>query len=42
LLDKFHIACVPGAAFGEDSSIRLCFATDEESIKEALERLQNL
>ena len=40
LLDKFHIACVPGSVFGEDRCIRFSFATDEASIKEAIERLK--
>lgn len=42
LLDRFHIACIPGAAFGEDNCIRFSFATDESSIREALERLKEL
>ncbi len=42
LLDRFHIACIPGAAFGEDNCIRFSFATDESSIREALERLKGL
>ena len=40
LLDRCHIACVPGAAFGDDRCIRFSFATDEASIREALERLK--
>lgn len=42
LLDRLHIACVPGAAFGDDRCIRFCFATDETSIREAMERLKDL
>ncbi|MBN2125673.1 MAG: pyridoxal phosphate-dependent aminotransferase [Deltaproteobacteria bacterium] len=42
LLKRFQIACVPGAAFGEDRCIRFCFATDEASIREAMERLKDL
>jgi len=42
LLDKFHIACVPGSVFGEDRCIRFSFATDEASIQEAIERLKSL
>ena len=42
LLDKFHIACVPGSVFGEDRCIRFSFATDEASIREAIERLKAL
>jgi aspartate aminotransferase len=42
LLDKFHIACVPGSVFGEDRCIRFSFATEEASIKEAIERLKSL
>jgi aspartate aminotransferase len=40
LLDQFQIACVPGSAFGADRYIRFSFATDEASIKEAIERLK--
>jgi len=40
LLDEFHIACVPGSVFGEDRYIRFSFATDEASIKEAIDRLK--
>jgi aspartate aminotransferase len=36
-LDK----AIPGSAFGDDSSIRLSFATDTQSIKKGLERLKN-
>ncbi|MBW2308941.1 MAG: aminotransferase class I/II-fold pyridoxal phosphate-dependent enzyme [Deltaproteobacteria bacterium] len=42
LLERFQIACVPGAAFGEDRCIRFSFATDETSIREALERLKGI
>jgi len=40
LLDKAHVACVAGSAFGEDKCIRLSYATSEENIKEALTRIQ--
>jgi aspartate aminotransferase len=40
LLDKFHIACVPGSVFGEDRCIRFSFAAEEAAIKEATERLR--
>jgi aspartate/methionine/tyrosine aminotransferase len=33
---------VPGSAFGADRYIRFSFATDEASIKEAIERLKDI
>jgi len=42
LLENLQIACVPGVAFGEDKCIRFCFATDEASIRKALDRLKRL
>jgi aspartate aminotransferase len=42
LLEKYQIACVPGAAFGEDKCIRFSFATDKMSIIEALDRMKYL
>jgi aspartate aminotransferase len=38
LLDNLRIACIPGAAFGEDRCIRLSFVTDETAIREGLSR----
>ena len=40
LLDKAHVACVAGSAYGEDNCIRLSFATDEKNIIEALRRIK--
>lgn len=40
LLEVGHVACVAGSAFGEDKCIRLSFATDIPSIKEALKRIK--
>lgn len=40
LLDEAHLAVVPGAAFGEDTYIRLSYATSEEKLTEALKRLK--
>ncbi|MBL7155813.1 MAG: pyridoxal phosphate-dependent aminotransferase [Candidatus Omnitrophica bacterium] len=40
LLEKAHVACVPGAAFGSDKHIRLSFATDMETIKKGLDRIE--
>lgn len=39
LLNTAHVACVAGSAFGEDRCIRLSYATDEDSIREALRRI---
>jgi aspartate aminotransferase len=40
LLEDGHIAAVAGAAFGEDTCIRLSFATSMEKITEGLNRLE--
>ena len=42
LLEKVHLAVVPGTAFGTEGHIRLSFACSEENIKEALKRLNAL
>ena len=39
LLNEGHLACVAGADFGEDRCIRLSYATDESTIREAINRL---
>lgn len=40
LLEKHHVACVPGEPFGSGSHIRLSFATSEDSIREGIERIR--
>ncbi|MBD3156412.1 aminotransferase class I/II-fold pyridoxal phosphate-dependent enzyme [Candidatus Peregrinibacteria bacterium] len=42
LLEKAHIAAVPGNAFGSDEHIRFSFATSEERINMCLARLENI
>ena len=39
LLERHHVACVPGEPFGSEEHIRLSFATGEETIKEGLDRI---
>jgi aspartate aminotransferase len=39
LLERHHVACVPGGPFGSEDHIRLSFATGEEVIKEGLDRI---
>lgn len=39
LLDKYHVAAIPGIAFGSDSEVRMSYATDLTSIKKGMERL---
>ena len=39
LLDDFHVAVLPGIAFGNNKFIRISYATDEETIKNALDSL---
>ncbi|MBP0016313.1 MAG: pyridoxal phosphate-dependent aminotransferase [Cyanobacteria bacterium SBLK] len=40
LLDRHHVAAVPGIAFGSDREIRMSYATDLTSIEKGLERLE--
>ncbi|MBI2271556.1 MAG: pyridoxal phosphate-dependent aminotransferase [Bacteroidetes bacterium] len=40
LLDKAHVALVPGAAFGDDNYIRFSYATSEDKLTEALTRMK--
>ncbi len=40
LLDEAKVATIPGEPFGADDFIRLSFATGEEKIKKALERIK--
>lgn len=41
LLEKAHVAAIPGGAFGDDNYIRLSFATSMDKIQSALVRLKN-
>jgi aspartate aminotransferase len=41
ILDQAQVALVPGKAFGCDNFVRLSYATDMESIKEAMERIKS-
>jgi aspartate aminotransferase len=40
LLEKAHVALVPGAAFGEDIYVRLSYATSDEKLVEAARRMK--
>ena len=40
LLEKAHIALIPGAAFGDDRFVRLSYATSYENIKKGMDRLE--
>ncbi|MFN7095009.1 MAG: aminotransferase class I/II-fold pyridoxal phosphate-dependent enzyme, partial [Burkholderiales bacterium] len=40
LLDHSLVACVPGSAFGLDQHMRISFATSEEELTRALDRLE--
>jgi aspartate aminotransferase len=42
LLDKGHVAVVPGLAFGDDECFRLSYATGTERINEGLSRIAKL
>jgi aspartate aminotransferase len=39
LLEEARVACVPGSAFGDDSSIRISFASSDERLAAAIERI---
>ena len=39
LLESAHVATVPGAAFDNDACFRISYATDDETLKNALERI---
>lgn len=39
LLEKQHVAVIPGIAFGADDHIRLSYATDMDTIRKGIERL---
>ncbi|MBN2612532.1 MAG: pyridoxal phosphate-dependent aminotransferase [Bacteroidales bacterium] len=41
LLDKAHLATVPGEAFGEPTCIRISFATADENLTEAMARMKH-
>lgn len=40
LLEESHVAVVPGGAFGDDNCIRLSYATSDENIKRACDRIE--
>ena len=40
LIDKFHVALVPGSAFGTDRFVRFSYANSMENIKEGLDRFE--
>ncbi len=40
LLDRHHVACVPGGPFGFDEYVRLSFASSEEVIAKGLDRIR--
>jgi len=40
MLEKGHVALVPGGAFGDDKCVRLSYAASEKDLKEALKRIK--
>lgn len=40
LLEEARVALVPGSAFGSPNCIRISYATDEKTLKEAVKRIQ--
>ena len=41
LLEKAHVACVPGEAFGDPNCIRLSYAVSDEALMDALHRIKD-
>jgi len=42
LLEKYHVAVVPGSAFGCDETFRVSYATSKDQLKKAMDRLHAL
>lgn len=42
LLEEAGVACVPGAAFGNDHHLRFSFASNEEDLKQAFDRIERI
>ncbi|MEK6634814.1 MAG: aspartate aminotransferase, partial [Planctomycetota bacterium] len=40
LLEKAHVAFVPGAPFGSDEYIRISYATSMENIEKGMDRFE--
>ncbi|MEJ7646060.1 MAG: pyridoxal phosphate-dependent aminotransferase [Chryseolinea sp.] len=40
MLEKGHVALVPGGAFGDDNCVRLSYAASEKDLREALKRMK--
>ncbi len=40
LLDRHHVALVPGSSFGKEKSIRMSYATSDENLKKAFDRIE--
>lgn len=41
MLERGHVALVPGGAFGDDNCVRLSYAASEKDLREALKRIKN-
>jgi aspartate aminotransferase len=41
LLEAEKVACVPGAAFGAEGYIRICYAIGDDKLKSGLDKLEN-
>jgi len=41
LLEEAKVSMVPGAAFGDDNYLRISYATSDERLKEAIERIKS-
>ena len=39
LLEVHHVATVPGSAFGDDTCLRISFATDSDTLRKAIKRI---
>ena len=42
ILDKAHVAVLPGSFFGYPDHLRICFSTSEEEIIQGLEQIRSV
>ena len=42
ILEEGHVACVAGAAFGSPNCIRFSYATSDENLEKAMQRVKNI
>jgi len=40
LLEEYHVGLVPGSAFGNEKYVRLSYATSDENLEKAFNRIE--